>query len=176
MFGHGGGGNAPMSRNYPEMRERLRLLLNKKRKCKQPSSSKMTQQQQQPNCHRPPQTASAAVQGSSGASKAPSQHPAVQKQPVATPGTLAERAATTNAAKTQAPTKGTLAASASASNISHQSAMQLKQSTLQKSQSATQVRRYFSGFLPRVFLRPRFFTFLRYIRRYVFRSNSSRLR
>ena len=128
----------------------------------------MTQQQQQPNCHRPPQTASAAVQGSSGASKAPSQHPAVQKQPVATPGTLAERAATTNATKTQAPTKGTLAASASASNISHQSAMQLKQSTLQKSQSATQVRRYFSGFLPRVFFTSTFFCVFT-LRRYVLR-------
>ena len=168
-----------MSRNYPEMRERLRLLLNKKRKCKQPSSSKMTQQQQQPNCHRPPQTASAAVQGSSGASKAPSQHPAVQKQPVATPGTLAERAATTNATKTQAPTKGTLAASASASNISHQSAMQLKQSTLQKSQSATQVcTEILFGFSVEGFFYVHvFFTFLRYVVTfYVFRSNSSRLR
>uniref|UniRef100_A0A0K2UTT1 FAM193 C-terminal domain-containing protein n=1 Tax=Lepeophtheirus salmonis TaxID=72036 RepID=A0A0K2UTT1_LEPSM len=35
VFGHGGASVAPVSRNYPEMRERLRLLLNKKKKCKQ---------------------------------------------------------------------------------------------------------------------------------------------
>ena len=44
VFGHGGGGqtNAPVSRNYPEMRERLRLILKKKKKNKSsiaPSSS-----------------------------------------------------------------------------------------------------------------------------------------
>ena len=35
MFGHGGSSAAPVSKNYPEMRERLRLLLSKKNKCKQ---------------------------------------------------------------------------------------------------------------------------------------------
>jgi len=32
VFGHGGPAAAPVSRNYPEMRERLRLLLNKKKR------------------------------------------------------------------------------------------------------------------------------------------------
>lgn len=32
VFGHGGPSAAPVSRNYPEMRERLRLLLNKKKR------------------------------------------------------------------------------------------------------------------------------------------------
>jgi len=35
VFGHGTPSVAPVSRNYPEMRERLRLLLSKKKKCKQ---------------------------------------------------------------------------------------------------------------------------------------------
>ena len=35
MFGHGGPSAAPVSKNYPEMRERLRLLLSKKKKNKQ---------------------------------------------------------------------------------------------------------------------------------------------
>ena len=35
VFGHGGPSAAPVSKNYPEMRERLRLLLSKKNKCKQ---------------------------------------------------------------------------------------------------------------------------------------------
>merc|ERR1711899_46351 len=34
MFGHGGPSAAPVSKNYPEMRERLRLLLSKKKKSK----------------------------------------------------------------------------------------------------------------------------------------------
>ena len=42
MFGHGGPSVAPVSRNYPEMRERLRLLLSKKKK------NHKQQQQQQP--------------------------------------------------------------------------------------------------------------------------------
>merc|ERR1711962_445483 len=32
VFGHGGPSVAPVSRNYPEMRERLRLLLSKKKR------------------------------------------------------------------------------------------------------------------------------------------------
>ncbi|KAL1114788.1 hypothetical protein AAG570_007612, partial [Ranatra chinensis] len=40
VFGHGIPTAAPMSRNYQEMRERLRLLLNKKKsKCKSSSAS-----------------------------------------------------------------------------------------------------------------------------------------
>ena len=41
VFGHGGPSVAPVSRNYPEMRERLRLLLSKKKR------SHRAQQQQQ---------------------------------------------------------------------------------------------------------------------------------
>merc|ERR1719325_360563 len=81
MFGHGGAGNAPMSRNYPEMRERLRILLNKKRKVKQPNAASKINQQ--PNCHKPPQpgTSSTSSPSNNNANivKAPSQHPAVQK-------------------------------------------------------------------------------------------------
>ena len=48
MFGHGGPSAAPVSRNYPEMRERLRLLLNKKKR-----THKSNQQQQQQKAQNP---------------------------------------------------------------------------------------------------------------------------
>jgi len=54
VFGHGGsggGGGAPVSRNYPEMRERLRLLLSKKKR----KEGGNRQQQQQQHPHPPPQ-------------------------------------------------------------------------------------------------------------------------
>lgn len=48
VFGHGGPSMAPVSRNYPEMRERLRLLLRKKKQCKErrgEASQKISQKQ-----------------------------------------------------------------------------------------------------------------------------------
>ena len=39
VFGHGGPAAAPVSRNYPEMRERLRLLLNKKKRSNKSANS-----------------------------------------------------------------------------------------------------------------------------------------
>jgi len=53
VFGHGGPSVAPVSRNYPEMRERLRLLLSKKKRghrgtnCQAPKQNIAQQQQQQ---------------------------------------------------------------------------------------------------------------------------------
>jgi len=46
VFGHGGPSVAPVSRNYPEMRERLRLLLSKKKRGHRGNNCQ--QQQQQP--------------------------------------------------------------------------------------------------------------------------------
>jgi len=52
VFGHGGPSVAPVSRNYPEMRERLRLLLSKKKRghrgtnCQAPKQNNQQQQQQ----------------------------------------------------------------------------------------------------------------------------------
>ena len=52
VFGPGGQSVAPVSRNYPEMRERLRLLLSKKKRKNQqkpppPPPKKQAEQQQQ---------------------------------------------------------------------------------------------------------------------------------
>jgi len=62
VFGHGGPSVAPVSRNYPEMRERLRLLLSKKKRghrgsnCQAPKPNAQQQQQQPPPPHQhPPQ-------------------------------------------------------------------------------------------------------------------------
>jgi len=61
VFGHGGPSVAPVSRNYPEMRERLRLLLSKKKRghrgsnCQAPKQPPPPQQQQQQHQHPPPQ-------------------------------------------------------------------------------------------------------------------------
>ena len=46
MFGHGGPSAAPVSKNYPEMRERLRLLLSKKKKNKQSPQHEMKIQEE----------------------------------------------------------------------------------------------------------------------------------
>jgi len=48
VFGHGGPSVAPVSRNYPEMRERLRLLLSKKKRGHRGNNCQQPQQQQQP--------------------------------------------------------------------------------------------------------------------------------
>eukprot|EP00095_Tigriopus_kingsejongensis_P010157 maker-scaffold575_size133042-snap-gene-0.40 protein:Tk10157 transcript:maker-scaffold575_size133042-snap-gene-0.40-mRNA-1 annotation:"Uncharacterized protein C4orf8" len=40
VFGHGGPSMAPVSRNYPEMRERLRFLLRKKKQSKHPAGER----------------------------------------------------------------------------------------------------------------------------------------
>lgn len=59
VFGHGGPSVAPVSRNYPEMRERLRLLLSKKKRghrasnCQAPKPTSTTQLQHQQ--HQPQQ-------------------------------------------------------------------------------------------------------------------------
>eukprot|EP00092_Neocalanus_flemingeri_P019810 GFUD01021460.1.p1 GENE.GFUD01021460.1~~GFUD01021460.1.p1 ORF type:complete len:1720 (+),score=598.38 GFUD01021460.1:69-5228(+) len=61
VFGHGGPSVAPVSRNYPEMRERLRLLLSKKKRghrgsnCQAPKQSPQQQHQQQHQHQHPPQ-------------------------------------------------------------------------------------------------------------------------
>jgi len=58
VFGHGGPSVAPVSRNYPEMRERLRLLLSKKKRghrgganCQVPKQNQQQQQQQHSHDH-----------------------------------------------------------------------------------------------------------------------------
>merc|ERR1719402_2200369 len=45
VFGHGGPSVAPVSRNYPEMRERLRLLLSKKKRGHRGNNCQQQQQQ-----------------------------------------------------------------------------------------------------------------------------------
>ena len=58
VFGPGGQSVAPVSRNYPEMRERLRLLLSKKKRKNQqkppppPPKKHAEQQQQQQHQHQ----------------------------------------------------------------------------------------------------------------------------
>jgi len=58
VFGHGGPSVAPVSRNYPEMRERLRLLLSKKKRGHRGSNCQAPKSQQQQHQHQhqhPPQ-------------------------------------------------------------------------------------------------------------------------
>ena len=51
VFGHGGPSAAPVSKNYPEMRERLRLLLSKKKKGKQHESQTTDKAKNNPCMH-----------------------------------------------------------------------------------------------------------------------------
>ena len=61
VFGHGGPSLAPVSRNYPEMRERLRLLLNKKRKRQNANKGGQQPQQQKPPQPQVPDAAKSAA-------------------------------------------------------------------------------------------------------------------
>lgn len=90
VFGHGGPSVAPVSRNYPEMRERLRLLLSKKKRSHRA-------QQQGTTCpgngaHHPPAPQS-RVPAPPTTSAPPNPNPVPQSQP---------RTQTANPANTQA--------------------------------------------------------------------------
>ena len=63
VFGHGGPSVAPVSRNYPEMRERLRLLLSKKKRGhRAPGCQAVKQPAAAPAPQQPPAPARPAVQ------------------------------------------------------------------------------------------------------------------
>jgi len=76
VFGHGGGGGAPVSRNYPEMRERLRLLLSKKKRGNRQQQQQHQHHQQHQHQQQAPQQQQPPQQ------KPPSQPTAVPRQQI----------------------------------------------------------------------------------------------